>query len=299
MFELRSRHLAQLRDSNTKIGRLAGPNLKDERLKVLMSDSEQIARTTFREKLAGLKKRSFEEKAAQKPQEQARTQQHAATYQQSPAGYSSMEHIQQAPVRQSPHQQMAYSHSNLVDQSNISGSRPASASRNLGAHVTSLPGAQLYGQNQSPYTSQMLYQQLGQPAAAMQQQQPNYGGQLLSPPMQQMQNLYGFQGQQPHIQQHQHNPEQQQQHQQGSMSHTALYQQQAMQLPVSQHMPYQQQQQHQQHQHQHQPRMHQQRPPPQQQQRQPQPRQDNGVPFDFEPRPLEEMGDPNDPRRWM
>ena len=105
MFNLRSRHLAQLRSVNAQIGRLAGSNLSlsDERLKALMIDTEGLARRSFESAVAASRdgnRGGFGHQGVPQPQSH-----YSASYQHKPShAYESQHHTQAqaAPASHAP-----------------------------------------------------------------------------------------------------------------------------------------------------------------------------------------------------
>ncbi|KAI2488637.1 hypothetical protein MHU86_25691 [Fragilaria crotonensis] len=103
MFDLRSRHLAQLRGVNAHIGRLAGPNfsLSDERLKALMIDTEGLARRSFEAAVAVSRdgnNGSLGQQGMQQPQSR-----YPASYQQMPSQAYESQQYRQTQGAPAPH----------------------------------------------------------------------------------------------------------------------------------------------------------------------------------------------------
>ena len=299
MFDLRSRDLAQLREANTQIGRLAGPNLKDERLKALMSDTEELARNKFRANLKA-KQHALGNPSGSWTQQHSQPQQPASYEPRVADTYGSRQYntTQTAPMQQH-YEQMSYAHPSARNA--VPSPQPQHLSPNLSAHLASSTNAPLYSPNQSSQTTQGSYQ------SGM--AQSTLSNQFYDMSAQQMQNqLYGQHLQQQPMQQHGQFPQSLQQQptqQYGQFPQSLLLQQQQFQRFSSQGQTSQQQQQQQQQQMQQQQMQQQQMQQQQQRQQQPLSHQQQGaqnpmMEFDFEPRPMEDMEPQNqrDRRQW-
>ena len=166
MFDLRSRHLAQLRNASTQIGRLAGPNLSDAQLKALMIDTEGLARQSFQHKIATARigdRGGFEAQRLQQPHSQ-----YAVPFQQMHPHAHAPQQYSQSPA--------AYpSHSHSIDHSHhVTYPQQDNFAHNLRAHTQSSAGVAFSNPNQMFFPTEPTYQ-LGMPQPHPQFAPPMYG----------------------------------------------------------------------------------------------------------------------------